>query len=233
MGMLCKRAEELYSDYIDGTIQKSLRVPLESHLQECAHCRTQVDELRRVWKVLDVAPVVEPPADFREEVWRRIDAAEQVRQPRPRLSWRALFTRPVLGWAAAALLLVVLAGVVVPGQYKSAWMLWPLNLFSSKEKAPWGITIGQPQMVELNGQPHLQLPLISHTSEPVEVRIEPMGEAAAIVEHPLTVRLHQGQVQVVSLPLRQLPNASIVLSVKGLGPYAGHQENVTVTLPLR
>ncbi|HXG24144.1 MAG TPA: zf-HC2 domain-containing protein, partial [Chthonomonadales bacterium] len=179
--MLCERAEELYSDYIDGTIQKSLVVPLESHLKECANCRTQVEELRRVWKVLDVAPVVEPPADFRKEVWRRIDAAAQVRQPRPRLHWRALFTRPVLGWAAAALLLVVLAGVVVPGKYKSAWMLWPSSWFSSREKAAWNITVGQPQMVEINGQPHLQLPLTSQMREPVDVLVEPVGEAAAVV----------------------------------------------------
>lgn len=233
--MLCERAEELYSDYIDGTIQKSLVVPLESHLKECANCRTQVEELRRVWRVLDEAPVVEPPADFREEVWRRIDAAAQVRQPRPRPSWRALFTRPALGWAAAALLLVVLAGVVVPGRHKSAsWLMWPLSLFSSGEKATWNITVGQPQMVEINGQPHLQLPLTSQTGEPVDVLVEPVGDAAAVVGHSMTARLDRGQVHVVTLPLRQFtPNAPLTLVVKGLGPYAGQQTNVTVTLPSR
>lgn len=231
--MLCERAEELYSDYIDGTIQKSLLVPLESHLKECPNCRAQVEELRQVWKMLDVAPVVEPPAGFREEVWRRIDTAAQVRQPRPRLSWRALFTRPVLGWAAAALLLVVLAGVVVPGKYKSAWMLWPSSLFPSREKATWNITAGQPQIVKINGQPHLQLPLTSQMGEPVDVVVEPVGEAVAVV-HPMTARLNRGQVHVVTLPLRQfVPNMSLTLVVKGLGRYDGQQKNVTVTLPSR
>ena len=58
-----------------------------------------------------------PPADFRERVWSRIDTHEQQAGARRRfaISWPSVFNRRTLAWAGAALLVIVLAPIVVPG----------------------------------------------------------------------------------------------------------------------
>jgi hypothetical protein len=74
--MLCERAQELFSDYHEGSVKPAMLVPFESHLHECADCRTRLDGVRDVWEMLDSAPYVEPPVGFHAAVWARIDAME-------------------------------------------------------------------------------------------------------------------------------------------------------------
>src|SRR5688572_31789011 len=123
--MRCESAQELFSEYCDGGIQEALRVPLESHLSTCDRCNDEIESLRHVWKVLDAAPLVEPPAGFRAAVWQRIDAQETAKAgltwaQRIFPDWKAAFGRRPLAWAVAAGLLLVVASVVVPGEYSPA-----------------------------------------------------------------------------------------------------------------
>lgn len=68
---------------------------LEEHLRSCAGCRNEIDELRRF-----AAMLAEPEMPAR-------------REPEPRSAgWRAWFAAPVWNWAAAAALVVILAGGV-------------------------------------------------------------------------------------------------------------------------
>ena len=123
--MRCERVEALLSDYCEDAIQAALRIPLEHHLGECESCRRQVETLRNTWKLLDSAPSLQSPGGLRAAVWQRIDAQEQAGTGR---SWiqRLLpdFSRMgrqrKIAWAAGVGLVILMAGVVVPGRYTPA-----------------------------------------------------------------------------------------------------------------
>jgi hypothetical protein len=179
--MRCERVQELLSDYYEGTIQGAVLVPLESHLHSCSACREEWDGLREVWRVLNAAPVVEPPADFHAAVWRRIEAdrrsqVQTARRPAFSFDWRSLFTRPALGWAAAVLVVLVLSGVAVPGVFTQARLVFPWNLFHSVQKEPVGsgVRVGQPQIVSEGTKNYLKIPVVNpgHSAVSVDVVVE-------------------------------------------------------------
>ena len=137
--MLCERAEELFSDFVDGSILPAMSVALQSHLNECDKCQKSVAATRVIWNTLDAAPTIEPPADFRALVWRKIDAAKAVRDfearsAKPKFDWKSLFRMPTVAWAGAALVVLALAPVVVPGKQNAASM-WPWSLFMSAKSS--------------------------------------------------------------------------------------------------
>lgn len=216
--MRCERAQELFSDYCDTTLQPALLVPLESHLEDCADCRAQLAALKQVWQTLDRAPVVAPPAHFRALVWERIDAAERARQQaaRPRFSfdWRILFTRPALAWGAALLLVIVLAGVVVPGRYTAARMLFPWNLIYRSEAPTWQVTPGPARVEEADGRVVLIVPLNSDISEPLTVAVKARSEGGQVESLTPEVTLLPGRaVEAVVWMREAAPNRAITLEV--------------------
>jgi len=124
--MKCERAREWFSNLIDGSIQPAERVVLEAHLATCPECAAVVEDLRRLWAGLEAMPALEPPPTLRASIWQRIDAAAQPAPVR-----RFAFTRRpprwarATAWAAAALVIVVLATVSVPGHFRTAgWTSW-------------------------------------------------------------------------------------------------------------
>jgi hypothetical protein len=175
--MRCERAQELFSEYNEGNIQTALRVPLEDHLSTCDSCRTEMEGLRKIWTMLDTAPVIEPPADFRAVVWRRIDAdlaakGKASQKPAFSFNWRSLFTRPALGWATAVLAIVALAPVVVPGPQTAARMWFPWSLFyhgKPASSAQVNISIGQPKVVSQGGHVWLDVPVNNPGTVPARV----------------------------------------------------------------
>lgn len=187
--MLCERAQELFSDYHEGAVKPAMLVPLESHLDECAECKTKLDGIRDIWNLLDSAPLVEPPPGFRAAVWARIDAieAEKARKKRPQFAfdWRSLFRPATLGWAAAVLAVLMLAPVVVPGArtVAGAWFPWSLIYHGP---ARTQVTLSQPQMTIENGQKWVELQ-VSNTGTSaarVEVRVEGSSSSPVLVEAP-------------------------------------------------
>jgi hypothetical protein len=169
--MLCERAQELFSDYYEGSIQAALTIPLEDHLGACGSCRDEFDGLKRIWPVLDAAPVIEPPADFRALVWQRIDAAEAeratVRKPLFRFDWQALFPKPALGWAAALLVVIALSGVAVKGNFTPAWIG---SIWSSKP-AP-SPSIGSARTFEVDGNEVMKVYVQNPASYAIRVNVE-------------------------------------------------------------
>jgi anti-sigma factor RsiW len=77
--MQCNRAQEQFSDYVEGALSPAMRQVLEQHLGVCAPCRNDVEEFARVFALLEEGlPEVEPPPGFRSAVLNTIS-----RQPAP------------------------------------------------------------------------------------------------------------------------------------------------------
>ena len=93
---------ERLSDYHDGELAPADRDTCETHLAECAMCRSALEEMRAVIAAVKSDPEIEPTTDLWPGVRQRIG---RVSQPR-----RVSFTLPQLA-LAASLLIAVSAGV--------------------------------------------------------------------------------------------------------------------------
>jgi hypothetical protein len=107
------------------------RIPLDSlaieqHLEACDNCRLLYGSLQRVLNIVDSMPVPEQPADYGEQVWRRI--SHQLPARRRGLAWMQGPWR----WAVAGLAFAsLLTAAFVTGRFYS-----PSRRFS----APQGIS---------------------------------------------------------------------------------------------
>ncbi|MGI5838945.1 MAG: DUF4349 domain-containing protein [bacterium] len=72
--MECKAAQELMSDYLDDELSEEERIRLDEHLRACSRCADELAELRTVVSLCRSLPAVEPPAVFREQLYRRLAA---------------------------------------------------------------------------------------------------------------------------------------------------------------
>jgi len=79
--MQCEHAQEFFSEYVSGEMDRALAVTLENHLNACNPCSETVDGLRQLWETLDRMPIVEPPASFHASLMDRL-AAEPIVQKR-------------------------------------------------------------------------------------------------------------------------------------------------------
>ena len=105
-------AQEHYSDYITGSLDKAKTVALENHLKSDPQSREEVEALRSVWETLDRAPMVETPAFFHENLMRRIEmeeekAAEALTLRKKGWSWKSLLQPKSLAAFGAAAVLVL------------------------------------------------------------------------------------------------------------------------------
>jgi hypothetical protein len=118
--MKCRRSEELWSDYLEGTLPGPLVKDLEAHLAACEECPPLLDAFREVVSNLQALPRLEPSPELVERVLAatrgRLRGPEQPRSnvlpglPLPAWSqWVA--------WAAAAALVTLL--LVRPGSVLS------------------------------------------------------------------------------------------------------------------
>lgn len=115
--MKCARAQELFSSYLEKTIQPPMGVAFEQHLAECSQCRMAYDRFHATALALDELPMVEPPQDMRALVMARV---EQARRESPRrvkwlrFDWQSVFTLrvPARALVMGAALLMVCAMLV-------------------------------------------------------------------------------------------------------------------------
>jgi len=68
--MDCRRAEELLSDRLDGSLHPILAAELEGHLAACERCRQLAEALAFVVESLRSAPELEPPVGLAERAAR-------------------------------------------------------------------------------------------------------------------------------------------------------------------
>jgi hypothetical protein len=92
--MDCRRAEELLSDHLEGTLHAILRAELEGHLGRCADCRALREALGEVVTALHAAPDLAAPPGLAERA-----AAAALARP------HAVVIRPAIvlpSWVQAA-----------------------------------------------------------------------------------------------------------------------------------
>jgi hypothetical protein len=204
--MRCERAQELLSEYFEGTIQNALRVPLESHINACSSCREAVDDLRFVWRVLDDAPVVNPPAGFRASVLQRLEAKRDTEESgwlkRLLSGIKGAPRSQVLAWGAAALAVVVLAGITVPGTRSAAW--FGLG-YRGDTRAQF--IAAQPRVELQNGRPMIVFPLQItnpdgklYSGSEVRVSVRVIGAPSAGAA-PSTLNISGREAGIVRIPL--------------------------------
>ncbi len=74
--MQCDRAQELFSDYLEATLDGSIRAGLESHIGQCHPCHEELGALRETLDALSALPEVTPPADA---AWKVMCRLQEVR----------------------------------------------------------------------------------------------------------------------------------------------------------
>ncbi len=92
--MNCEKTTERLGAYLDGELGEQEAAQVQEHLEACPRCAAELEELRRLDRLLSALPGMDAPEGFARRVRR---AAERARRP-ARL-------RPVLARAAAMLVL--------------------------------------------------------------------------------------------------------------------------------
>ena len=93
--------------YALGALSGAEKIALEKHLQECASCRRELEQLRGDGALLALSTSgPRPPARSKSRLMNAIGKEPRTQPARSRLNWWA-----ILGWAAAAVMLVFVIGV--------------------------------------------------------------------------------------------------------------------------
>jgi|GEM_PF-5123102 len=121
--MECKVAQELLNAYIDGELAEAERDQLDDHLRSCPQCADELAELQAVIALCRNLPEVEPPAFFREQLYRRLTT--ELEQERKSL-WQSVLTwarrrtyRSVTAALASVLILIFSVNGIVALQYNN------------------------------------------------------------------------------------------------------------------
>jgi len=105
--MECDIYQEQMSLWLDDQLAKDEIRHIEAHIASCISCRTSLDALRRVDRLLDAAPMIMPVPRFTERVNARL-----VTQRRRNRTWAGLLT---LTLATLVLLLGATARLAASG----------------------------------------------------------------------------------------------------------------------
>lgn len=102
--MTPEKAQELFSEYREGTLDPGLRQALERHFYENPATQEEYRVFVSVYDSLSNPPEVTPPANLSELINRRLDLAdwERKREPKRQLRWFRLVT---MGAVAAGVIL--------------------------------------------------------------------------------------------------------------------------------
>lgn len=80
--MKCERAKELFSEYVEGSIDYALTATVRSHINQCHACRTDLKSFLKTWDAIGTLPEVEPPSSFRHDaVMRAARLQHEQRKP--------------------------------------------------------------------------------------------------------------------------------------------------------
>jgi len=106
--MTCEAFDAALSDYLEGSLDQSLRASVERHLRECVRCAGLVRDIENIRKEAAALPDLVPSRDLWEGIEARIAAPVIPLTARPERQRR--FSPVWMGIAAAALI-VSTAGV--------------------------------------------------------------------------------------------------------------------------
>ncbi len=108
--MDCRRAEELFSDHLDGSLPWAERVALESHLATCGACRLLRAAFGEVVAALHAMPLIEAPQGLDQRAALAARSAPRVVVPARMPPWLQI--------AAAVLALAITGGLAAASR---AW----------------------------------------------------------------------------------------------------------------
>ena len=101
--MTCAEFDAALPDYLEGTLDDSLRVAVERHLSECVRCTSLLKDLERISKEAAALPDLVPSRDLWQGIEARIAAPVIPLAARPERQRR--FAPTWMGIAAAALIM--------------------------------------------------------------------------------------------------------------------------------
>jgi hypothetical protein len=229
--MQCQHARELFSDYVEKTLDRALSVSLENHLETCSACREEVEGLRHVWTMLDEMPLEEPSLYFHENVMSRLDAEraaveETAARKRAFWDWKAWFRTPALAYGVALLVILIvgtggaqMAGLNPIGSIIR--VLFPASASSlPTATAEWkpGVGAAGTLVVRLQASP---------TFEKLSYQLRLEG---------LTPAQSQGQISgaqptALELPLSKLPEGGTLTLTLEAPPGASATQTIPISVP--
>ena len=119
--MICTKAQDMFSSYMEHTIDASMSFEFEEHLAECPKCSRTYDKYKAAIMMVEELPEVEVPAKFHAAVMARVEQAKRSAPHKVKwwnLDWGTVFTVRVPARAVAmgfaALLLMALVVQLTP-----------------------------------------------------------------------------------------------------------------------
>ncbi len=199
--MSCEEMRELFSASLESSLDAALTLKLESHIQMCSACRTELDGLRLVWDKLDVLETVEPPKLLHGEIMERIDAErESVQRPGLLVRLRQMFPSPRALAAAAAFAFVLLAGYSL--HYTQQATLGPIH-FPVVQSQPNHFTPASITSIKQNAlHQHLwEITIKAADSEPGMLSCTIESPSAAVSPSQVNIQLKPGETRHVQFYL--------------------------------
>jgi len=112
--MTCEALEVLLPEYLEGSLDDTMRAAADAHLRSCTPCTTLVHDLQAIEHQARTLPDLSPTRDLWSGIEARLRPAVVPLAPRVVTARRRRFTpRLTTGWlaAAAALLVAATAGI--------------------------------------------------------------------------------------------------------------------------
>ena len=134
--MNCKEVKPELVAYLDGELQDSIRSDVEAHLESCAACRAERENLASTLRSLESLPATEPSANLAEQFWTRFSESKDKGVKAGLLS---LFKWPRPVWVGAGVTAGLLAVVLLvlpkdkPVEKAEAAIASHMDLFSDYE----------------------------------------------------------------------------------------------------
>jgi len=207
--MNCERAQESFSDYVDGSLDRRSTLAIEAHLAACRHCMSDVDGLRQTWADLGAVPVTPPPPGLAEQtiaaIRREQNRAHDAAVSRPSLmGWLRSLTPASAAFATGLATLIVAGAFLAPRFIGTTFGEKPPEIFPFRQRprpAPPSVDLGiaygaatdTTQPVDINLRADRNLPAV--TAEVQELQpvksseFQPAGHGTLVAEKPYSIRI--------------------------------------------
>jgi hypothetical protein len=116
--MECPNIRELLSDYMDGILDEEVKAKVEEHLLTCKGCKEELASLKALIEELGSLDSVDAPADFLENLHKRMEARSRFSRIMRKLffPWRIKIPLELATAAAMAVLVIAIFRVQQPLQ---------------------------------------------------------------------------------------------------------------------
>jgi len=104
--MRCKKAQGLLSPYLDGELPVMGRKMFESHLNDCANCRAEFDEMQALHNLFAGVERFSAPYGFAARTVANIETAK---------AWTVLWTSPLIRVAGVVMVLIIIGIGILSG----------------------------------------------------------------------------------------------------------------------